>query len=231
MAMKLYELAGADPARLFSPYCWRARLALARKGLIAETIPWRFTEKAAIAPHGADKVPVLLDRDRAIADSWAIAEYLEDTYPDRPSLFGGPDGRALSRFINAWADAVVVPGIVRLIVADVVQVLHPGDVAYFRASREKRFGQPLEQVQEGRETRVEAFRRELHPLRMVLRSQPFLGGAEPMQADAIVFGCFQWARCVSPFPLLTPDDPVHAWRARMLDAHDGLAKSVPAFDA
>ena len=31
--MELYELAGADPARVFSPFCWRIRMALAAKGL------------------------------------------------------------------------------------------------------------------------------------------------------------------------------------------------------
>jgi hypothetical protein len=45
----------------------------------------------------------------------------------------------------------------------------------------------------------------------------------------IVFGGFQWARCVSAFPLLTPDDAVHAWRERMLDAYGGIARAAPAF--
>lgn len=228
--MKLFELAGADPARLFSPYCWRTRYALAQKGLSAETIAWRFAEKQAIAPHGADKVPLLLDGDRAIADSWAIAEYLEDQYPDRPSLFGGEAGRALAHFVNGWADSVLLAGIAKLIVADIVAVLDPGDVAYFRTSREKRFGMPLEQVQAGRERGVEEFRRALHPLRASLKGQPFVSGAAPLYADAIIFGCFQWARCCSPFALLAADDPVEAWRQRMLDLHGGMARRVPAFD-
>lgn len=228
--MRMFELAGADPARLFSPYCWRARYALARKGLRAETIPWRFADRAAIAPHGAEKVPVLLDGDRAVADSWAIAEYLEDGYPDRPSLFGGAAGRELARFVNAWADAVVVPGIARLVVCDIPDILHDGDVQYFRTSREKRFGTSFEALRAARDGAVEGFRQALHPLRMVVRTQPFLSGAEAMQADAIVFGPFQWARCVSPFRLLASDDPVEAWRQRMLGLHGGLARSVPAFD-
>ena len=45
MAIELYDLAGAEPDRRFSPYCWRTRMALAHKGLEVETIPWRFTEK------------------------------------------------------------------------------------------------------------------------------------------------------------------------------------------
>jgi glutathione S-transferase len=228
--MRMFELAGADPRRLFSPFCWRARYALARKGLAAETIPWRFADRAAIAPYGAEKVPVLLDGDRAVADSWAIAEYLEDAYPDRPSLFGGPAGRELARFVNAWADAVVLAGLARLVVCDIPAILHEGDVEYFRTSREKRFGMPFEALRAGRDAAAEGFRQALHPLRMVVRSQPFLSGAEPMYADAIVFGPFQWARCVSPYRFLPPDDPVEAWRQRMLDLHGGMARSVPAFD-
>jgi glutathione S-transferase len=228
--LRLYELCGADPARLFSPYCWRVRMALAAKGLVAETVPWRFTQKDAIAPHGADKVPVLVHRGRAIRESFAIAEYLEDAFPDKPSLFGGAPGRDLARFVNAWADAVALPGIARLIVADIPAVLDAEDSAYFRTSREQRFGKTLEAVQADRDTAVKGFRQALHPLRMVLRSQPFMSGAAPMQADAIVFGCFQWARCTSPFRLLEADDPIEAWRQRMLDLHDGLARRVPAFD-
>jgi glutathione S-transferase len=227
--MRLYELAGADPARVFSPYCWRVRFALAAKGLSAETIPWRFVEKDAIAPHGSEKVPVLLHGGRAVCDSWAIAEYLEATFPDRPSLFGSEPGKALTRFVNAFADAVVVAGIARLIVADIVQVLEAGDIPYFISSREARYGMALDQVQAGREQKVEAFRQSLLPLRITLRAQPFLAGAAPMHADAIVFGCFQWARCTSPFRLLAADDPLEAWRLRMLDLYGGLARQVPAF--
>src|SRR6266446_7829836 len=60
MAIKLYDLAGAETDRRFSPYCWRARMALAHKGLEVETIPWRFAEKDAIAFSGQGRVPVLI---------------------------------------------------------------------------------------------------------------------------------------------------------------------------
>jgi glutathione S-transferase len=96
--MRLYDLAGAEPDRRFSPYCWRTRLALAHKNQTVETIPWRFTEKKAIAASGQTLVPVLVDGDQWVSDSWTIANYLEDKYPDSPSLFGGPGGRALPAF-------------------------------------------------------------------------------------------------------------------------------------
>jgi glutathione S-transferase len=44
MTITLYDLAGAEADRRFTPLCWRARMALAHKGLAVETVPWRFTE-------------------------------------------------------------------------------------------------------------------------------------------------------------------------------------------
>ena len=224
MAIVMYDLAGADPALRFSPYCWRARMALAHKNLAVETIPWRFTEKEALAFSGQDRVPVIRDGDRVVSDSWVIAEYLEDAYPDRPSLFGGATGRAHARFINVWADNVMHGGIIRLIVRDLLDVVAPKDRAYFRENREARLGMTLEQAQQGREARVVEFRASLLPLRLVLGKQPWLGGEAPTYADFIVFGALQWPRCVSRFELLEQDDPVFGWRERMLDLFGGLGR-------
>ena len=227
MTLKLFELVGTDHTRPFSPYCWRTRMALAHKGLSAETIPWCFTEKDAIAPHGSEKVPVLLDGDMPVVDSWTIANYLEDQYPDRPSLFGGEGGRAMGRMLNWWGDVAVIGGMSPMIVADIPLNLKPVDAAYFRKSREARFGKPLEEVVADRDKTVEGFRKSPDPLRLTLKTQPYLGGEQPNYADYIVFGGFQWARVVSPFKLLREDDPVYAWRERLLDAFDGMARKSP----
>lgn len=229
MTRKLFELCGADPEHVFSPFCWRIRMALAHKGLAAETVPWRFTERDAIGPYKSDKVPVLLDGEKSVADSWAIANYLEDAYPDRPSLFGGEGGRAMARMINWWGDIVVVGGLFPFIVADIATLLRPQDIDYFRKSREARLGRSLEEAAADRDVKVNGFRKSLDPMRLTLKSQPFLGGAAPNYADYIVFGGFQWSRAVSPFVLLAEDDLVYAWRERLLDAFDGLARKSPGF--
>jgi glutathione S-transferase len=229
MSLKLFELVGSDNTRPFSPFCWRTRMALAHKGLSAESIPWCFTEKHAIAPHQSEKVPVLLDGDTAVPDSWAIANYLEGAYPDRPSLFGGEGGRAMGRMLNWWGDVTVIGGMFPLIVADIPGHLKPVDAAYFRASREARFGKPLEEVVAGRDKAVESFRRALDPMRLTLKTQPYLGGAAPNYADYIVFGGFQWARVVSPFKLLAENDPIYVWREKLLDAFDGMARQSPGY--
>jgi glutathione S-transferase len=213
MARQLFELVGTDPERRFSPFCWRTRMALTHKGLDTGVIPWRFTEKAAIAPHNSDKVPVLID----------------GTYPDRPSLFSGEGGRAAGRFLNWWGDVVVIGGIFPFIVADITAHLGKEDHDYFRGSREARFGKTLEEVVADRDSKVAGFRKTLDPMRLTLRSQPFLGGAAPNYNDYIVFGPFQWARAVSTFKLLENADPIYGWRERMLDAFDGLARKVPGY--
>lgn len=228
----LYDLAGAEPERRFSPYCWRTKFALAHKLLDYETVPWRFTDKDAIAFSGQGRVPVLVDGEHTVSDSWAIALYLEQAYADRPSLFGHPSAIPVTRFVNSWADTVLVPGIARLVMTDIYAHLHEKDRDYFRQSREQRFGgMKLEDVSADREQRVVGFRQSLEPVRVTLATQPYLAGDVPLYADFAVFGCLQWARCISAFPLLAPDDPVAAWRDRMLESYSGFAKQAPAYAA
>jgi glutathione S-transferase len=221
----LYDLAAGD-GRRFSPHCWRTRLALAHKNLLCETRPTRFTEIASIADGNQKTVPVLDDNGKIVGDSWAIAEYLEETYPDAPSLFGGPAGRALTVFVQGWAIATLQLGLLNLIVFDIWQSLSPEDKAYFRSSREKRLGRTLEEVQAGREERLPSFQKSLQPLRMLLAKQDWLGGNSPLYADYVAFAPFQWARMVSDLTLLEEGDIVGAWLERCLDLYDGLGRKA-----
>jgi glutathione S-transferase len=227
----LYELAGADPNLRFSPHCWKTRMALAHKGLEAERRPWRFTEKEDIAFSGQGLVPVLVEDDEAVSDSWRIAEHLERRYPDAPSLFGDESGQAVSRFINSWADSVLVPAISRVILLDIHGVIHEKDRDYFRSSREQRYGMRLEDVVSDRAARLADLGRALAPLRTTLRQQSFIAGERPLYADYCAFGPFMWARCASTTELLAADDPVFTWRERLLDAFEGLARSAPTTQA
>ncbi len=221
MSIVMHDLAGADPELRFSPYCWRTRFALAHKGLPVETVPWRFTDTEAIAFSGQGKVPVIRDGSDVVSDSWAIAEYLEDRYPS-PTLFGGPGGRAHALFVNSWADGVLVGAIARFIVRDLLDIIDPKDQAYFRTSREQRFGMTLEAVQAGREESLAAFRAQLMPVRLVLRRQKWLGGAAPSYADFIVAGTLMWPHCGSRFALLAADDPVEAWFRQVRELYGRL---------
>ena len=229
MPITMYDLAGAEADRRFSPFCWRARMALAHKGLAVETVPWRFTEKDRLPQPNQGRVPVIVDDGRVIHDSNAIADYLDDRYADQPSLFGDETARALTRFVQNWTETVLQLGLVRLVLLDIYRHIGPEDQAYFRQDREKRFGTTLEAVVKDREARLPAFRASLDPLRRTVERQSFVAGKMPAYADYVVFGAFQWARAISDFELLAADDPVSAWRGRMLDLFDGLARRAPAY--
>ena len=88
MGLKLYDLAGAELERRFSPYCWRTKLALMHKGLPFDTIPWRFTNKDVIAFSGQGRVPVLVDGDDVVfmpPTKMASAQALTNRVTARPA--------------------------------------------------------------------------------------------------------------------------------------------------
>ena len=221
MTIQLYDLAGADENLRFSPFCWRVHMALAHKDLAYESIPWRFSDKARIAVTGQGAVPVIVDGDTMIHDSWVIANYLEEKYPQRP-LFGNAAARGAALMIKFWTERTLHPLLVRILIMDIYGALHENDRAYFRESREKRFGITLEQLGADPDKHREQFGTALEPLRLTLNEQAFIGGAAPAFADYIVFGALQWARCISPVKLLAEHDPVYAWRKRLLDCFDGM---------
>lgn len=223
----LWELAGLDESVRFSPHCWKTRMALAHKGLACTGVPWHFHEKERLAFSGSATVPVLVDGDKVVADSWKIALYLESSYADRPSLFGGALATDLTDFVNAWADSALIPALGRLIAWDIYQALLPEDRDYYKVTREARYGVSLEHLQAGQDEQLRQVHKVLAPLHRLLERQVFIAGAAPAYADYAVFGAFMWARCVSPKVLLAEDDPIYAWRERLLDAFEGLARAAP----
>ena len=224
--IKMYDLAGADKNRRFSPYCWRIRMALAHKRLNVECMPWHFTEKDKIKFSGQERVPVLIDGSNTISDSWEIAKYLETAYPDRPSL-KLDNGEVL--FIKFWSETVLHPELLQLLVLDIHDNLSLEDQSYFRESREKMLGKTLEEVVANRQEQLPRIQKLLTPLRSTLSKQEYLSGETPGFSDYIVFGAFQWARCVSGFSILNADDIVFKWRDKMLNIYEGLALSAVGY--
>ena len=226
-SMEFFDLAGDDPEIRFSPYCWKTRMALAHKGIAPTTIPWRYSDKPKIAFTDQGSVPVIRHGKVGVSDSWKIALYLEEAFPDRPSLFGGGASIPLCHFVNSWADAVLMPAVARIVMKDVHALLMVADRPYFRSTREQRFGMTLEELVADRPAKVQAFRKDLVAVKHLLAKQPFLGGTAPMYADYCVFGAFMWARCCSDAELLEPGDRVVEWHEAMLDLFDGLGRNAP----
>ena len=229
MTLILHELVGKDNRR-YSGYCWRARMGIAHKGLDVTYVGCRHGDVEKLAFSGQAKVPVLVDGKHVICDSWDIACYLDDAYPERPALMDGPHGRALTRLVNIWADTQIDIPIVRSSFLDIFNNLHPNvDAANFRATREKRFGLTLEAMQEGHAANVAELSRNLAPLRALLRKQKWINGAEPAYGDYVVFGSFQFPRCLTGRRFLENNDPIAEWFSRVSRRFGGLANTVPTF--
>ncbi|MGP1254077.1 MAG: glutathione S-transferase N-terminal domain-containing protein [Kiloniellales bacterium] len=230
MTRTLYERVGKQDDHRPSPFSWRARYALAHKGLaVDDHVPIKFHDKETIAFSGQGLVPILVDGDRTVHDSWAIAEYLEETYPDRPSLFGGSP--ALARFMNGWADTALMPAVFPLVVADLHANIAEDDKAYFRETREKRLGRAIESFPAERPAFEANLTKALAPLRAQLQAYPYVSGSEPAYADYAVFSVFQFARCASPTPILSADDALRPWVDRVSALFDGLGESCLRLEA
>jgi glutathione S-transferase len=89
-----------------SQFSEKVRLVLDYKGLAyrkIEVVPG-MGQLDLFRLSGQRQVPVLKDGSTVIADSTAIALYLDRTYPDRPILPTNPQQKATSLLLEQWAD-------------------------------------------------------------------------------------------------------------------------------
>ena len=229
MTLIMYERVGVDGRRP-SPFSWRIRYALAHKGIEPEFRHVRFADVETIRGlSGQHFVPIVTDGDRVIHDTWNIACYLEDRFPDRPSLFAGAGGRGLARLVNHWSDNTLGAAIRRLIAADFILCLDPGDRAYYRSSREAAFGSTLEEYCEDRPRWLAEFAATVAPLERTLAEQPYVSGTSQGYADYILFSVFQYARLGCPDEFLDEGTALRRWRAGLVQAFDGLGDRYPGY--
>ena len=185
-----------------------------------------FTEISTICDGERKIVPTIEDGERVLSDSWAIALHLEDSVTSGRSLFGGVKGKAHALFINNWASFGLQPLLLQIMILELFERLQDRDKAYFRESREKRFGRSLEDHAALADEAKQRLPAMLAPLAMTLQSQAWLGGDVPSYADYIALGAFQWVRTSSSFDLPGfAGEKVAAWHGAMLDLHDGLART------
>jgi glutathione S-transferase len=222
----LWELKGRD-GRRYSMFSWRTKMALKHKGLDYESVPVLMSDKQTIAFSGGKTVPIIKDGDKVVRDSWAIAEYLEDRYPERSTLFGGAIGRGMAQAFNIWADRTLLALLMPVIVADLYERVDPGDDAYFRRQFEGFLKSTLEEARAKRDEFAKRLDRQLEPWQAVLKRQGYVCGVAPAYGDYILFSLFQWARIASPQDIIAAGSPLDAWRSRMLDLYDGFARNVP----
>lgn len=96
-----------------SLYCTKTRILLRHKGLEWSELPppggYGSDEYKTVVPSG--NLPALRDGDLLIGDSEAIAEYLEERYPDPVALPGDAAARALARERSRFHDTRLEPAL------------------------------------------------------------------------------------------------------------------------
>lgn len=96
-----------------SLYCAKLRILLRHKGLVWQEVPppggYGSSEYRRIVPAG--NLPALLDGAMLLADSEAIAEYLNEMYPEPPMLPEQPFDRALVRERSRYHDTRLEPAV------------------------------------------------------------------------------------------------------------------------
>ncbi|MSO76952.1 MAG: glutathione S-transferase family protein [Alphaproteobacteria bacterium] len=90
-----------------SPFCRKIRIALREKNLDFQLQLEQVWQPSAdfLRLNPAATVPVLVDENgTVVADSYAIAEYIEESYATPPLFGGDPQQRAETRRLVAWFD-------------------------------------------------------------------------------------------------------------------------------
>ena len=219
----LYDLQLASGCTI-SPFVWATKYALKHKGFEIDVVPGGFTGILERTGGRSERLPVIVDGDRWVLDSWHIADYLDETYPERPMLCGHPSIKLLTKFIEGWLWRTAITPWFGCYIKDYRDQSLTQDHAYVTRSRENMLGRTLEDVQAGRESRLPLIPPTLEPLRQLLAESPWLGGPTPNYADYRALATFLWVASIATTPPLTADDPLRDWLDRGFDLYDGLGR-------
>lgn len=115
------------------------------------------------------------NNNTAVDDSYKIALYLEEKYPNSPSLFHG--GVGVHKFFQNYADHNVLPPIFKLLVVDLCKLSGPVELQdWFRKDRESRFKVTLEEFSGDAETNIALLNKGLYPIVKMLDKFSYMTG-------------------------------------------------------
>ena len=157
---------------------------------------------------GQRQVPVLKDGSEVIADSTAIADYLDKRYPDKPIIPSDPKQKGLCLLMEQWADesiglnarkgligsigsnqafrTALLPNSVPDVFKNLVGAI-PHELFGF-------LGMGIGMGPEAVKDAQAALKRDLTALCFILREQPYLIGDTPTLADFAVAGLTMYVK-------------------------------------
>ncbi|WP_246027191.1 beta-etherase [Novosphingobium umbonatum] len=207
-----------------SPFVWATKYAIAHKGFELDIVDGGFTGIMDRTGGRSERLPAIQDDGEWVLDSWLIAEYLDEKYPDRPTLIGDPSIKPLAQFLETWLWKTVVGPWARAFAVEYRDRCKPEDIQYITESRLRMWGKPMEELVVGREDVFPKVLPELELLRGILREHKWLGGESPNYADYRALAVFLWAASVADTPPMTEDEPLRDWIERGFDLFGGLGR-------
>lgn len=161
-------------------------------------------------------LPVIKDDStgKVVSDSLAIAVYLDETYPNLPTLL--PFGASAPAAIyEDYFTSTAFSSVLLLLLAESNGKLNPASEAYFRRTREASYGQKIEEFAPPgpkREAAWAGFKAGLTTLSAKLGSKPFFFGETLSYADLELVSYLLWMKVV-----VGPENP--EWKA--VESWDG----------
>lgn len=207
-----------------SPFVWATKYALKHKGFDLDVVDGGFTGIMERTGGRSERLPAIVDDGEWVLDSWLIAEYLDEKYPDRPTLIPDPSLKPLIEFLEGWLWQTAVGPWARAFAVQYRDRCFPQDIDYIVDSRLRMWGAPMEELVKGREDVFPEVLPKLELLRTVLRGRKWLGGDEPNYADYRALCVFLWCASVADVPPMTEDEPLRDWIERGFDLYGGLGR-------
>jgi len=218
----LYDLQLASGCTI-SPFVWATKYALAHKGFDLDLVPGGFTGIAERTGGRSERLPAIVDDGHWVLDSWLIAEYLDEKYPDRPTLITDPSVKPLTEFMEGWLWRTAIGPWFAAYIVNYRDLSLPQDHQYVTETRERMLGgRKLEEVSKEGKAKLAEVPPTLEPFRAVLKTNKWLGGDKPNYADYRALSVFLWCASVAATPPLTEDDPLRDWLDRAFDLFPGV---------
>ncbi|GAA5994133.1 hypothetical protein JCM5350_000575 [Sporobolomyces pararoseus] len=214
-----YDLVPAPGSKLFySPNTMKTRLSLAHKGVPFETkaVTYSDTRTWLKEKTGFERVfcPLIeLPDGKFIMDSWKIAEWLDEAYPDAPSLFqpdsetpidaGSPSLTLAKNFAWMFSDGFGSSDsqwstFVELASEPLRQLMEPEVAEYFSSDAKNGQGAWAAMLAKDQNNLLEHAKSSLFPLDSTLSRTDYLTGNNPGYVDYIAYGRYIMMRSVVP---------------------------------
>ncbi|PPQ72101.1 hypothetical protein CVT26_006879 [Gymnopilus dilepis] len=214
MKLIFYDIPSRLARKAWSPNTWKTRYCLNYKGIPYQTEWVEYPDieplykeiglqPTSVKPDGTPRctLPAIHDPSTGVkmGNSFDIAEYLDQKYPNSPRIFPHNSAGIQAPFAGAFA-AHVKP-IWNFLVPPECEILNPRSAEWFRQSREKEFGVArLEDITPTGDRRVKEWKKVERGFAKIDAwyaknggSGPFIW-ATPCWADFVVGGYLAWIR-------------------------------------